>query len=53
MDDPSEVVTPAETFDHSRARVLAALLEAHHTTFYTVISDHSGCLFWVFGLGVL
>jgi hypothetical protein len=38
MDDPSEVVTPAETFDHSRARVLAALLEAHHTTFYTVIS---------------
>jgi hypothetical protein len=38
MDDPSEVVTPAETFDHSRARILAALLEAHHTTFYTVIS---------------
>jgi hypothetical protein len=39
MDDPSEVITPAETFDHSRARVLAALLEAHHTTtFYTVIS---------------
>src|ERR1041384_3557633 len=38
MNDPSEVVTPAETFDHSRARILAALLEAHHTTFYTVIS---------------
>jgi uncharacterized membrane protein len=38
MDDPSEVITQAETFDHSRARVLAALLEAHHTTFYTVIS---------------
>ena len=28
----------AEEFDNSRARVLAALLDAHHTTFYTVIS---------------
>jgi hypothetical protein len=27
-----------EEFDNTRARVLAALLDAHHTTFYTVIS---------------
>lgn len=38
MDNRSEDSTPTETFDHSRARVLAALLDAHHTTFYTVVS---------------
>lgn len=38
MDNRSKDSTPTETFDHSRARVLAALLEAHHTTFYTVVS---------------
>jgi hypothetical protein len=38
MDDRSNESTPAETSDHSRARVLAALLDAHHTTFYTVVS---------------
>ncbi len=38
MDDYSEVFTPAEAHDNSRARVLATLLDTHHTTFYTVIS---------------
>ena len=38
MDDHSNVSTPTESFGHSRARVLAALLDAHHTTFYTVVS---------------
>ena len=38
MDDHSKDSTPTETFDHSRARVLAALLDAHHTTFYTFVS---------------
>jgi len=38
MDDRSKVVTTAETFDHSRARLLTALLDAHHATFFTVIS---------------
>ncbi|MGH8497701.1 MAG: hypothetical protein ACRERV_02675 [Methylococcales bacterium] len=38
MDDPSEVFAPAEAFDNFRSRVLATLLDAHHTTFYTVIS---------------
>lgn len=38
MDDRSKDSTPTETFDSSRARVLAALLDAHHTTFYTVVS---------------
>jgi len=38
MDDHSKVSTPTEAFDHSRAKVLAALLDAHHTTFYTVVS---------------
>jgi len=38
MDDHSKVSTPTESFNHSRARVLAALLDAHHTTFYTVVS---------------
>ena len=38
MDDYSKVVTPGEAVDNSRARVLAALLDAHHATFYTVVS---------------
>jgi hypothetical protein len=38
MEDHSKVSTPIEAFDDSRARVLAALLDAHHTTFYTVVS---------------
>lgn len=38
MRDPSKVVRPAEAVDNSRSRVLAALLDAHHTTFYTVVS---------------
>lgn len=38
MDDHSKVSTPTEACDNSRARVLAALLDAHHTTFYTVVS---------------
>jgi hypothetical protein len=38
MDDRSKDSTPTETFDHTRSRVLAALLDAHHTTFYTVVS---------------
>jgi hypothetical protein len=38
MDDPPKESPPAETFEHSRARLLAALLETHHITFYTVIS---------------
>jgi hypothetical protein len=38
MDDRSEDSTPTETFDRSRVRVLAALLDAHHTAFYTVVS---------------
>jgi hypothetical protein len=38
MDQHSKASTPTETFDRSRARVLAALLDAHHTTFYTVVS---------------
>lgn len=38
MDDHPEDSPQAETFDHSRARLLAALLDTHHITFYTVIS---------------
>ena len=38
MDDHPKVITPAEAGDNSRARVWAALLDAHHTTFYTVVS---------------
>jgi hypothetical protein len=38
MGDTSKVFTPAKAVDNSRARVLAALLDAHHTTFYTVVS---------------
>lgn len=38
MDDRSKDSTPTETSDHSRTRVLAAFLYAHHTTFYTVVS---------------
>lgn len=38
MDDHSEASTPTQAVDNSRARVLAALLDAHHTTFYTVVS---------------
>lgn len=38
MDDHSKALTPAEAPDNSRARLLAALLDAHHATFYTVIS---------------
>ncbi|HSL05939.1 MAG TPA: hypothetical protein VK901_20685 [Nitrospiraceae bacterium] len=38
MHDRSKDSTPTETSAHSRTRVLAALLDAHHTTFYTVVS---------------
>lgn len=38
MDDHAEVPTTPETSEHSRARLLAALLDTHHVTFYTVIS---------------
>jgi hypothetical protein len=38
MDDHFEVFATTESLDNSRARLLAALLDTHHTTFYTVIS---------------
>lgn len=38
IDHHSQDSAPTETFDHSRVRILAALLDAHHTTFYTVVS---------------
>jgi hypothetical protein len=38
MDEHSEVSMPTQAVDNSRTRVLAALLDAHHTTFYTVVS---------------
>ena len=38
MDYHAEVPTTPETSEHSRARLLAALLDTHHVTFYTVIS---------------
>ena len=38
MDDHPRDSQPAESFDRSRARLLAALLDTHHITFYTVIS---------------
>jgi hypothetical protein len=38
MDYHAEVPTTPETSEHSRVRLLAALLDTHHVTFYTVIS---------------
>lgn len=38
MDYHAEVPTTPETSEHSRSRLLAALLDTHHVTFYTVIS---------------
>jgi hypothetical protein len=38
MDDLSKTPAPTKAIEHSRAKVLAALLDAHHTTFYTVVS---------------
>lgn len=38
MDYHAEVPATPETSEHSRARLLAALLDTHHVTFYTVIS---------------
>lgn len=38
MDDHTEVSAPVETLDNCRSQLLAAILDAHHTTFYTVIS---------------
>lgn len=38
MDYHAELPTSPETGDHSRTRLLAALLDTHHVTFYTVIS---------------
>jgi hypothetical protein len=38
MDDHTEVSAPVETLGNCRTQLLAAILDAHHTTFYTVIS---------------
>lgn len=38
MDYHTEIPTGPETSEHSRTRLLAALLDTHHVTFYTVIS---------------
>lgn len=38
MDDCTKVSAPDETLDNFRSKVLTALLDTHHTTFYTVIS---------------
>ena len=38
MDYHAEVPTTPETKEHSRTRLLAALLDTHHIKFYTVIS---------------
>ncbi len=38
MNDRSETLPAAKVFATSRAKVLADLLDTHHTTFYTVIS---------------
>lgn len=34
----AEIPTTPETQEHSRTRLLAALMNTHHVTFYTVIS---------------
>ena len=38
MDYHAEIPTTPESREHSRVRLLAALLDTHHVTFYTVIS---------------
>jgi hypothetical protein len=38
MDDHTKISAPDETLDNFRSKVLTALLDTHHTTFYTVIS---------------
>ena len=38
MDDHTEFFAPAEARDNCRTKLLAAILDAHHTMFYTVIS---------------
>jgi hypothetical protein len=38
MDEAPQDSPQPESLDHSRAKLLAALIEAHHSTFYTVIS---------------
>jgi hypothetical protein len=50
MDDHSKASTPTEAFDNSHAKVLAALLDAHHTTFYTVVSLIQATCFGFLGL---
>ena len=45
MDDHTEVSAPTETLDNCRSQLLAAILDAHHTTFYTVISVIYSCIY--------